>query len=198
MVQAEGEREARREQDAELVRRSLAGEQKAFEVLVRVYHERIFRLVYYRLRSQADAEDLVQEVFVKAYRKLHKLQEPGSFMSWLYSIAVNSVRDHGRKRSLRAMFLSEAKDGEIEIPDSGGMENVEKNAFWRHVDKLSNLLGAREREVFLLRFLDGLEIKEIAAVINRSEGTVKTSLHRAVAKFRQDEALRGFLQGEQS
>lgn len=186
----------------QLVLQAQAGERRAFEELVQLHHERIFRMAWYRLRSKADAEDVVQDVFLKAFRKLSGLEKPERFGSWLSSIAFNAIRDEGRKRKLRTLFFLERKEDEPSPGEEGGkgekdahgtMEQVLTNDFWRHVERLSEVLGAREKEIFMLRFLDGLEIKEIAETIGRSEGTVKTSLHRAVMKFRKDGTLRDFL-----
>ncbi|MFW6243877.1 MAG: sigma-70 family RNA polymerase sigma factor, partial [Desulfovibrionales bacterium] len=71
------------------VRRARSGERSAFERLVEWYQERVYRLVYYRIRSQADAQELTQDVFLKAYKNLPRLKEDGKFKSWLFSIAVN-------------------------------------------------------------------------------------------------------------
>ncbi len=190
---------------AALAGRAASGDDRAFAVLVRLYHERIFRLVYYRTRSRSDAEDLTQEVFIKAFNKLRGLREAAHFQSWLFSIAVNTVRDMHRKRKVRALLFMERGESRTadEPPEPAahvadarqvtGEEHMAAVQFWRHLETLAGRLGAREREVFMLRYLDGLEIKEIAAVIGKTEGTVKTSLHRAVKKFKQDATLRTFL-----
>ncbi len=182
-----------------------AGDDRAFEELVGMYQERVFRLIYHRTRSRTDAEDLTQDVLLKAYRKIGSLREVEHFQSWLFRIAVNSVQDLYRKRKVKAaLFLergesrnvNEAPEPGALVPDEkqmGGEEHVSNMEFWNHIGNLSDRLGAREREVFLLRYLDGLELKEIAAIIGKTEGTVKTSLHRAVKKFRKDEKLRSFL-----
>ncbi len=199
------DRPASKAEIATLAGRAVTGDQGAFGELVRYYHERIFRLVYYRTRSRSDAEDLTQEVFIKAFNKLGALREVEHFQSWLFSIAVNTVRDLHRKRKVRALlFLERGESRTADEPpepaahiaddsQATGEEYMAAVQFWRHLEVLADRLGAREREVFMLRYLDGLEIKEIAAVIGKTEGTVKTSLHRAVKKFQKDATLRSFL-----
>lgn len=184
-----------------LVQAAQNGDKAAFSRLVDTYHEKIHRLVFFRTRSGSDAEDITQEVFFKAYRSLRKLDDPKKFQSWLYAIALNKVRDHHRRCKIRALFFfstNESEAGELDHPDVNSVDAADKVAgrqFWEYVEQLSKTLTPAEREVFYLRFLDQLELKEIAAVLEKSEGTVKTLVHRAVKKFRQDRVLREFLEG---
>lgn len=177
------------------------GDKAAFGRLVDTYHERIHRLVYFRTRSASDAEDITQDVFFKAFRSLRKLDDPEKFQSWLYAIAVNKVRDHHRRCKLRALFFlssGESEAGALDPPDTNSVDASDKVAgrqFWEYVAQLSKELTPAEREVFYLRFLDQLGLKEIAAVLGKSEGTIKTLVHRAVKKFKQDQVLREFLEG---
>ncbi len=184
-----------------LTRAAQNGDKAAFGRLVDTYHEKIHRLVFFRTRSCSDAEDITQEVFFKAFRSLRKLDDPEKFQSWLYAIAINKVRDHYRRNKIRALFfLSSNEDdvGDLDLPDTNSVDATDKVAgrqFWEYVDKLSKELTPAEREVFYLRFLDQLELKEIASVLEKSEGTIKTLVHRAVKKFKQDKILREFLEG---
>ncbi len=184
-----------------LARAAQNGDKAAFGKLVDRYHEKIHRLVFFRTRSCSDAEDITQEVFFKAFRSLRKLDDPEKFQSWLYAIAVNKVRDHYRRCKLRALFfLSTNEDdvGDLDLPDTNTVDAADKVAgrqFWEYVEQLSKALTPAEREVFYLRFLDQLELKEIASILEKSEGTIKTLVHRAVKKFKQDRVLREFLEG---
>ncbi len=177
------------------------GDKAAFGRLVDSYHEKIHRLVYFRTRSGSDAEDITQDVFFKAFRSLRKLDDPEKFQSWLYAIAVNKVRDHHRRNKIRSLFFlstNENDERDLDPPDVNSVDATDKVAgrqFWEYVEKLSKELTPAEREVFYLRFLDQLGIKEIASILEKSEGTIKTLVHRAVKKFKQDKILREFLEG---
>ncbi len=181
------------------VRRARAGERPAFERLVQRYQERVYRLVYYRIRSRADAQELTQDVFLKAYKSLPRLKEDGKFKSWLFSIAVNRATDHLRRKKL-VMLFSDTRTEEDRIVDAnpsqrnqGAAEQLARKQFWGQVDRLSGQLSRREKEVFMLRFLDELGIREIAEVIGQSESTVKTHLYRAIRKYQKDGSLKEYL-----
>lgn len=183
------------------VRRARAGERWAFERLVQCYQERVYRLIYYRTRSRADAQELTQDVFLKAYKSLPRLKEDGKFKSWLFSIAVNRSKDHLRRKKL-VMLFSDTKTEEERLVDinssqrrQGAAEQLARKQFWDQVDRLSKQLSRREKEVFTLRFMDELGIREIAEVIGQSESTVKTHLYRAIRKYQKDGSLKGYLLG---
>ncbi|MFW5791368.1 MAG: RNA polymerase sigma factor [Desulfohalobiaceae bacterium] len=181
------------------VRRARSGERSAFERLVEWYQERVYRLVYYRIRSRADAQELTQDVFLKAYKNLPRLKEDGKFKSWLFSIAVNRARDHLRRKKL-VMLFSDTRTDEERIEDinpsqrsQGAAQQLARKQFWAQVERLSRQLSRREKEVFMLRFMDELGIREIAEVIGQSESTVKTHLYRAIRKYQKDGSLKEYL-----
>jgi RNA polymerase sigma-70 factor (ECF subfamily) len=157
-------------------------------------------MIYYRIRAQMDAEDLTQDVFIRAYRSISRLREPERFRSWLYTIAVNRVNDYLRKKRVRSIFKSSDEGTDIrpvadqleEPPEA--LEQVLKEDFWRQVGQIAKKLSKMEREVFMLRFFDNLNINEIAQILKKSDSTVKTHLYRALAKFKKEKQLRQFLQ----
>ena len=157
-------------------------------------------MIYYRLRARMDAEDLTQDVFIRAYRSISRLREPERFRSWLFTIAVNRVNDHLRNKKVRSIFKSSDESGDF-YPDAGqpqdhpeALEQILKQDFWRQIAKIAKKLSKMEREVFMLRFLDGLNIYDIAQILKKSESTVKTHLYRALTKFKKEKALSHFLQ----
>ena len=167
------------------------GNRMSFQELVNIFQEDIHRLVYYRTYSRMDAEDITQEVFVQAYRKLTSLNDTQKFRSWLYTIAVNRCNDFLRKRKyLSLLRMRSAREQEFTEEDKGmGNEyndSIAKKRFWKHVRTLLEKLSSMEREVFTLRFMDHQNINEIAAILNKSESTVKTHLYRALHKVRKD------------
>lgn len=176
-------------EDIELIRAAQAGSRQAFHQLVDRYHESLFRLVVVRTRSRMDAEDIVQEVFFKAYSKLGRLKEGAAFRSWLYQIALNKVRDHYRRKKVRTIFGSLEEINEYDLPEAaqtppGGYTLVAREAFWTDFYQMLECLAKMEREVFLLRFFDELSIKEISLTLGKGESTIKTHLYRALRKVR--------------
>ena len=184
----------------ELVKQARDGSRRAFNQLIDRYQGDIHRMIYYRIRARMDAEDLTQDVFVRAFRSISRLREPERFRGWLYTIAVNRVNDYLRKKRVRSIFKSSDEGPEIqpeadqlrEHPEA--LEQVLKEDFWRQVGRIAKKLSKMEREVFMLRFLDSLNINEIAQVLKKSESTIKTHLYRALAKFKKEKGLRQFLQ----
>ncbi len=184
-----------------LAEQAAKGDKEAFEQLVQIYRENIFRMVYVRTQSKMDAEDLTQEVFMKAFNNISRLKDCSLFKTWLYRIAVNSVRDHHRKRILSAFFfLSHGKDDEDGMDvhpsnDSTALDHVMKKQFHDNLKNFLAKLGHYEKEVFQLKYLDHLSIPEISTVLNKNENTVKTHLYRAVKKFRLETALISLAEG---
>jgi RNA polymerase sigma-70 factor (ECF subfamily) len=190
---------AESETDAELARRAGAGEQQAFALLVDRYQAAVFRMIFYRTRSRPDAEDITQEVFMRAFDRLPGLKDAGKFRSWLFSIAVNRTRDFHRKQRLLAFVGLTAGEtpGSVGDPicDSSldPQERLIRQDFWDQVGAFLDRLSRMEREVFLLRFWDQLMLNEIARVLGKSESTVKTHLYRALSKFKNSTAINQLL-----
>ncbi len=180
------------EQTASLVEKARSGNRFAFEQLANLFHQGIFRMVYYRTRSTMDAEDITQDIFLQALKNLSRLKETHKFKSWLFSIAVNKVRDFHRKKRFQNLFGSYSeKENEVQPePAQDGsneaMDNLIQQDFWKNVTILLDKLPRMEREVFTLRFMDHLSIKEISAVLKKGESTVKTHLYRGLGKLRKD------------
>jgi RNA polymerase sigma-70 factor (ECF subfamily) len=174
---------------AELVEKARDGNRLSFQELMGMFQDDIYRLAFYRTFSQLDAEDLTQDVFEQAYRKLRSLQDPQRFRSWLYSIAVNRCNDFLRKKKYQAL-LQIRTSRELDLMDTGKEMNnshqdrIEKKRFWKQVRSMLQKLSAMERQVFTLRFMDHRNINEIAAILDKNESTVKTHLYRALNKVR--------------
>jgi RNA polymerase sigma-70 factor, ECF subfamily len=164
----------------------LAGSEDAFRTLVLRYQKPVYGLIVRMVRDRELAEDLSQEVFLKAYRALDTYDHQRKFSSWLFKIAHNSTIDHLRRGELATVTL------EPETDDDRGLEAVLQDP--AAVSPEQRLLGADlgqglaeavaqlrpvYREVILLRHREGLSYQEIAEVTGASLGTVKTNLHRA-------------------
>ena len=179
---------------AALAEKAMAGNRMSFQKLVNIFQEDIYRLVYYRTYSRMDAEDITQEVFVQAYQKLKNLNDTHKFRAWLYTIAVNRCNDFLRKRKyLSLLRIKTAREQELMETgvEKGNSydEALAREKFWQKVRLLLDRLSAMEREVFTLRFMDHLNLGEIATVLGKNESTVKTHLYRALDKIRKDSDL---------
>lgn len=183
-----------------LVKEAKAGSRTAFEQLVDLFQKDIFRMVFYRTRSAMDAEDLAQDIFMQAFKNLSGLKAVDRFRSWLYSIALNRVRDFNRKKRFRSLFYSfndshEVAQAYAKTNDHHeALDNLMIQDFWKQIGLLLDKLSRMEREVFLLRFMDHLSIKEISRVLGKSESTVKTHLYRALQKFKREYSILQLLQ----
>ena len=178
------------DQIVQWVQQAQSGDRQAFHQLADLFQAEIFRMIYYRTRSQMDAEDLCQDVFLRAFKHIGRLASPGLFRSWLYSIAVNRVRDHHRRQRIKSMFgmVSMDEEGFQESEDMAAppeaAQKLARDKFWDRVRDIMARLPRMEREVFYLRFFDQLSIKEITEAMHKNESTVKTHLYRALGKVK--------------
>lgn len=164
-----------------------------FEQIVRRHQRKVYRVILLMIKNAEDADNLTQECFLRAYTSMERFRGECSVQTWLLRIAVNLVRDHVRNRRAgfwkRLLWLEDEgvvpPDREpVSVkasPERGMLAREELDAVWRVVEQLSS----RQKEVFVLRFVEELELKEIAEVLKLSTGTVKTQLFRAVARVRE-------------
>jgi RNA polymerase sigma-70 factor (ECF subfamily) len=187
------------EQLVSLVNQARDGNRSAFAQLADDFHQDIFRMVFYRIRSREDAEDIAQDVILKVFQKISSIKDAAKFRGWLSSITLNRIRDFQRKKRFRSMFKTDDENIESHPPVEAdndqpeALDQVLKADFWRQVGQILNKLSRMEREVFLLRFFDHLGINEIAGALRKNESTVKTHLYRALAKFKKEPAMRQWL-----
>lgn len=184
---------------ATLVEKAKTGNRSSLEKLIDLFHQDVFRMVYYRTRSKMDAEDLTQEIFIKMINSLSGLKDSNRFRAWLFKMTLNRIRDFHRKKNILAFF---GTSEEIEAINPGAQNSespltkLEEREFKERLHEYTSRLSRWERETFLLRFVDQLGIREIAEVMNRNENTVKTHLYRALKKMKQDLKFRKLLAGE--
>jgi RNA polymerase sigma-70 factor (ECF subfamily) len=173
-------------QDLLAVQETLRGHRKAFDDVVRRYTPLLYSLSYRLLGSREEAEEAVQEIFLRAYHGVRQFRLGKRFYPWLYTIALNYLRSQLRKRyrrlGLGTRSLEEATDLPA-LPRPG--ENPGESVECAEVERLAQqaLLGLppRYREVFVLRQIEGLPVRDVAEILNLPEGTVKTFLHRGRA-----------------
>ncbi len=172
--------------DAQLVASVLAGSERAFGDLVRRYERPVYTLLLRMVREPLLAEDLGQEVFVKAYRALASYDPARKFASWLFKIAHNAALDHLRRGELQTVPLEAGEDDRPDLAEvlvDAGAEDPEAAAgrrdLGRHLDRAIGRLRPEYRAAIVLRFQEGLSYQEIAEELGQPIGTVKTNLHRA-------------------
>jgi RNA polymerase sigma-70 factor (ECF subfamily) len=172
-----------------LVRLAKSGQVAAVEQLVDGYAPRLYGLLYRMTGSATDAEDLLQETYIKMLRGLGNYEENGRFEPWLFSIAANLARDWLRRqgRSLATKAASTEEEVELAIP----LEETEvehRLVLAEQTDQLQRALAqlsAAEREVVTLRFFSDLSFKEIATVLKVPLGTALARAHRALKHLRE-------------
>jgi RNA polymerase sigma-70 factor (ECF subfamily) len=178
--------------DAGLVMRARNGDRTAFGELVRLHQRRVWRVCRQYLGA-ADAEAAAQDALVKAYTSLASFDGRSAFTTWLTRIAINTCLDELRRQRREGRRADEATDAGRDdalalLPDDGaGPEDlsIQRQAVAR-LSVLERQLPERQREVFRLRFYAELELEEIATALGVHVGTVKTQLHRAVRRLREE------------
>lgn len=172
--------------DLELVKRAQRGERGAFDLLVLRYQHKVVKLVARLLRDPAEAEDVAQEAFVKAYRALGSFRGDSAFYTWLYRIAVNTARNSIASRQRRPLDyeadLSESEQSVVEsrmrhsdTPEAAALSEEIRATVNRAVEELPEDL----RTAIILREVEGLSYEEIAAAMDCPVGTVRSRIFRA-------------------
>ena len=169
----------------ELVNRFKNGDIEAFNPLVLKYEKKIYNLIYQQIRDRETAKDISQEVFLKAFKALPDFKGGSAFYSWIYRIAINSSIDFQRQRNRSKVLTFEElpldADDVLRMSDSHPSPEklLEEKELGRIIRKAVRELPPGQRRVFNLRHRRELAIKEIAVLLNRSEGTIKAHLHHA-------------------
>jgi RNA polymerase sigma-70 factor (ECF subfamily) len=179
--------------DAAFVAKARSGDADAFRVLVERHSRALFRLAFRMTGNEQDAEDVVQESFLRAYRQLGKFDERASFGTWLYRIATNCSLDLVRSRKRRSEQLAPQTEGEPEREDlvaalPSADPTPERAAFSsevrERVAEAMNDLSPTERTAFVLRHFEGMCIEDVSQILDCQPGAAKHSVFRAVQKLR--------------
>lgn len=165
-----------------------AGNRDAYRILVERYSRGVFRLGYRMTGNEQDAEDVVQEAFLRAYRQLNRYESRSSFSTWLYRIAANYSLD-----LIRARRSTEAvEDVTLSEPSAGPERLLESVQVQETLDAALKSLTQQERTAFVLRHYEGLSIEAISGTLGINNNAAKHSVFRAVQKLRKALApLRG-------
>jgi RNA polymerase sigma-70 factor (ECF subfamily) len=185
--------------DRDLVDRARAGDSEAFGVLVRRHQKRIHRLALHLVRTGAEADDVTQETFVRAYQALDRFDGRSEPYTWLYRICVNISLNHLRSRKAQRIstpvddariesFLHEERPSQGRDPAAAAHDRQLAAALSEGIDKLSETL----RTTLLLVCVEGLGHEQAARVLGCPEGTVAWRVHEARRKLREHLRARGF------
>ena len=174
---------------ADLALASLAasGDREAFRNIVENNKQRMFTVARSVLKDAALAEDVVQEAFIKAYRALADFKGQSRLSTWLHRITYLSAIDMQRQRTRHLRLADTSYDDDVvaESHSSTLSENsAEQQRLKKHITQSLDCLSAFEQTVFTLRHMQNFKLREIAEVVDRSEGTVKNILFRAIRKMR--------------
>jgi RNA polymerase sigma-70 factor, ECF subfamily len=178
--------------DSAVVAAFLNGEQRAFTELVERYQTRLLNFIYRTIGDRERAEDLVQEVFIRVHRHLHRFDQSKKFSTWVYTIASNLAKNELRNRSRNPLVLFQTMRGSqddderpLEFEDSTSRPDdlYRKRHLRELVEQTVAQLPEHHRQVFVLRELEGKSYEEIAEITACNLGTVKSRLNRARTAF---------------
>jgi RNA polymerase sigma-70 factor, ECF subfamily len=173
--------------DAAAVALARTGDSDAFRLLVERHGRRVFQLAYRLTGSEADAEDIVQETFLRAYRNLDRFEERALVGSWLYRIATNCALDWIRSRKGEGAVGGPERGEVAEAPAVGAAEPerlVGNAQLQERIGAALDGLTGQERAAFTLRHFEGRSIEEIGEVLHTSASATKQAVFRAVQKLR--------------
>jgi len=183
-------------EDAELLAKASRGDQSAFAALYAMYETDLYRFVFHLAGGPEGAEELFQETWLRAVRHLGR-RPVLDFKRWLFAIATNLHRDELRKKKIRRLVFSDqpidtddAESGARERPAGvpGTKRPADGFAIRDALRKAMKKLTHRQRTIFVLMYVEGFKIREVSEILGKPEGTVKSTLHRAL------EILRGELE----
>jgi RNA polymerase sigma-70 factor (ECF subfamily) len=164
-----------------LIDRAIEGQSVAFGKLYDLHVQRIYRHIYYRVGNHADAEDLTQQAFVKAWQAIGRYRKTGSpFIAWMITISHHLVVDFYRSNRDRLMLDLEAASP----PETDPVLMAEASFDQRRMRQAVNSLHGDQQQVVLMRFIEGFTNPEIAAALGKNEGAVRVALHRGLANLK--------------
>ena len=182
---------------ADLVRRALDGDSEAFESIILRYERRVVSLATKLLGRTEDAQDAAQEVFLRVYKYLHRLDLQKPIEPWLMRMTVNVSRDLGRKRQMRLNAFPESESADT-VPARTACNPFEEVAAEQQRQLLWKALSSlpeKERIAVTLRDIEGLSTSEVAEILESSESTVRSQISRA--RVRLKDAMDSMIGGQQ-
>lgn len=155
-------------------------QEEGFRQLVRKYQQRLYVMIRRRVATHEDADDVLQDVFLKVFRHIGSFEGRSGLFTWMYRIAMNETIDHQKKNSRFQMVDLDAGEMKQADPDMDG-ENV-----FTSLELAVKKLPERQQTVFRMRYYEDLTYKEIAEVLELTEGALKASFYHAVRKIKEE------------
>ncbi len=165
------------------------GDISVFELLIKRYKVRVYKLILSFIKDPKEAEDLTQEVFLKVYESISKFRRNSSFYTWLYRISVNMALSYLRKRKRELEFVDNMFFDHLVDLD----KEVENRELIETVFKIAESLPKKEKLIFILKFQNGFSNKEISEILKISRDSVKSNLYHALKRIRKHLRIKGFL-----
>lgn len=164
-------------EDILLVKRAIKGDREAFEDLINMYFDRLYKEAYLRCKHEEDAKEVVQETIYKAYKNIKSLKEPKYFKTWISKILINVCNDYLRKNGMIDLEHDENdyvkkvhNDDEVEI----------KIDLYNAIDELED----KYKDVIILRYIEDLKVEEISKILERPANTIKTHIRKAIKEMK--------------
>jgi RNA polymerase sigma-70 factor, ECF subfamily len=173
-----------RQEDLALVERCRQGDLTAFEQVYRVHSGRLYNVAFRMLGNPTDAEDLLQEIFLAAHRKLDTFRGDSALGTWLYRLAVNLCLDYLRSRTGRAIQVTDALEDDNVLTDAPSRGLAEQVVSRMDLERALTHLPEGCRMAFVLHDIEGLEHSEVAKAMGIAEGTSKSQVHKARLRLR--------------
>jgi RNA polymerase sigma-70 factor, ECF subfamily len=168
--------------DGVIVARVLRGDVEIFRVLVERYRDRYARYAFHMLGNREDAEEALQDAFVRAYRSLSRCEEPERFGAWLFRILVNRCRTLGARRGRRAKTFVVDEGAVLEAAED---HPAERNAWREEIDRALTQLRSDQREAFLLKYVEDMGYDEMSQLTGVGVSALKMRVMRACDRLRE-------------
>lgn len=182
---------AKKISDEILIAQFQKGDVQAFDVLVRRYKDQLLNFVYRFVSNRADAEDIVQETFLRVFKNKHYYKEIAKFSTWVYTIAGNLAKTELRRRKRRKLFsvsnyMNDERDFDIPDLNRNPEKEVDGSLKDDYIQKAIDKLPSKFKEVILLRDVQGFAYEEISQILSIPLGTVKSRVNRGRLKLQDD------------
>jgi RNA polymerase sigma-70 factor, ECF subfamily len=168
--------------EPQLIAQIKEGNGYAFRVLMQRYGKRVYDIAHSFIGNQSDTEDAVQDIFIKVYRSIHTFREEAAFTTWLYRITVNTALNKAASiKNIRGRII----ENEYEVISNrfDTTTDIEYFDVRDNIFKALKTLSKQQRTIIILRHLHDFSTKETSSILDCSEGTVKTQLHRGLKKL---------------
>lgn len=172
------------EKTRQLILNAQTGDTESFHRLVALHDDRIMALAFQLSKNQSDAEDIYQDVFIKAWKSIKSFRMESEFFTWLYRITVNTFLTHQKK--LTRMKIQDSEYDPLDWITAPQDESGHSEEISSAVQIAVKSLPEKQQTVFILKHMQNLKIREIASIMEITEGTVKKYLFRAMEKMRKE------------